>query len=703
MADSKSRKPYHVEFAEQLIEDLKHGAAPWQKPWGPGELHAPYNPVSGTVYHGINRVMLSRRGFDDPRWMTLKQANSADLRVRKGEKSQPIVYWQFSKEEPQLDDSGKPVVDNEGNQVMTKVELDRPIVRFSRVFHVSQLDGDVPPLDLSAVRPWDPNQKAETILENSGAVIKHNQRDRAFYSLRFDEICLPPKDRFPSADGYYSTALHELGHWTGHPSRLDREFGPFGSEVYAREELRAEIASWMLAQDMGIGHDPSQHRAYVASWVTVLEKDPYEIVRACRDAEKIMQHVLSMEKQQQQETAQEISAPQSREPAPEKTFLAVPYREKNRAREAGARWDHEAKLWYAPAGADMAQLKAWLPSHTPAPTPAVNPIDEFAQALREAGLVLKGSPVMDGQMHRVPVSGHPDARDGVYCAYLDGIPAGWFQNYRTGGVQKWIATGHSLTDEQKTTLRAEAEEQRQRREQNRLILQDKAAEICREAFENTRPAQPYDPYIRRKGIEPLGDVRRSSDGQLLLIPLQSIDGEIRNVQEIAPDGSKRFQKDAQKKGCFFLLDPDEQLSKNQTGEILLAEGYATGASLHMATGKPVAVAFDAGNLEPVAVALREKYPKAKIAICADNDHTKAVNVGLEKAKKAALAVGGAVIVPVFNSTEMSMGLKDFNDLHQSRGLEELGKLVSRRLAREATRTMGEEPQREIGKAVEMDR
>ena len=91
---------------------------------------------------------------------------------------------------------------------MEKVELSRPIVRFSSVFHVSQLEGNIPPLDPSTVSlAWDPNQKAETILENSGATIKHNQRNRAFYSLRSDEICLPPKDHFPSADGYYVTAL----------------------------------------------------------------------------------------------------------------------------------------------------------------------------------------------------------------------------------------------------------------------------------------------------------------------------------------------------------------------------------------------------------------------------------------------------------------------------------------------------------------
>ena len=209
MAEATPRKPVHQEFAEQIIEDLKLGVAPWQKPWLPGELHSPMNPVSGTVYSGINRVMLSRKGFQDPRWMTLKQANSLDCRVRKGEKSQTIVFWQFTKEEPALDDNGKPVLDGDGNQVMNKVELARPVARFSSVFHVSQLDGDVPPLDPSTlIRDWDPNEKAETILRNSGAVIKHNQRNRAFYSPIKDEISLPTLDRFHTPGDYYSTTLH---------------------------------------------------------------------------------------------------------------------------------------------------------------------------------------------------------------------------------------------------------------------------------------------------------------------------------------------------------------------------------------------------------------------------------------------------------------------------------------------------------------
>uniref|UniRef100_I2PX40 Antirestriction protein n=1 Tax=Desulfovibrio sp. U5L TaxID=596152 RepID=I2PX40_9BACT len=726
----KDRKPFHEQFAEQIIEDLKKGVAPWQKPWQPGERHAPFNPISGTVYSGINRVMLSRKGFDDPRWMTLKQANTIGCRVRKGEKSQPIVYWQFTKEEPARDDQGKPLLDGEGNQVMEQVHLTRPILRFSSVFHATQLDGEMPPLDPATLRPvWDPIEKAETILGNSGAVIRHNQRDRAFYSLRTDEINLPPKEHFPSGDGYYATALHELGHWTGHPSRLDREFGPFGSEPYAREELRAEIASWMLGEDLGIGHDPGQHVAYVDSWIKVLEKDPYEIVRACRDAEKIKQHVVAMEQkqdltqevtpareqnavlpgQEKSMTATEAMEPQERVPAqgvpeaPHRTYLAVPYREKNRAKAAGARWDGKAKLWYAPEGSDMAKLGAWLPQNEPTAAATMEPAEEFAQTLQAAGFYLKGLPVMDGKIHRVPVVGKPNGLDGAYQGFLDGHPAGWYQNHVTGEKATWKAHGHTLTDAQKAALKREAAERSRQREQERVALQDAVAHRCEQDFEALPPIRPIaainNPYLLSKGIPPLGGIKESPDGTILLIPLHNAQGTIRNVQEISWGGEKRFQTGGEKKGCFCLIDPEKKLEHGepgQEGEILLAEGYATSASLNLATGKPVAVAFDAGNLEPVAQALREKYPMATITICADNDHAREHgNIGVEKARQAAQAVSASVVVPIFNKEEKAAGLTDFNDLHQSQGLL----AVEEQVARGRTRARGQHQERELSREL----
>lgn len=694
MARSKvERPPFHEEFAAKIIEDLKRGTAPWQRPWRPGQLRSPRNPVSGTVYSGINRVMLSRQGFEDPRWMSLKQANSLECRVRKGEKSQTIVFWQFSKEEPLLDADGKPVLDAEGNALKHKVELERPIVRFSSVFHASQLEGGLPPLDLKQGVDWDPNEKAEVILRNSGAAIKHNQRDRAYYSLLRDEISLPPRESFAAADGYYATALHELGHWTGHGSRLNREFGPFGSEVYAREELRAEIASWMLGQDLGVGHDPGQHLAYVDSWITVLEKDPYEIVRACRDAEKIKNYVLDMERAQEREeqatmqatmqTTQEAAREPLRErvqqaevparQAAEKVYLAVPYRQRNQAKAAGAKWDREAKLWYAPKGADLAKLESWLPEKAPEPVKSMDVQAEFAQAIRASGLDLgEQPPIMDGKIHRVPLlDGKPGKLDGAYLGYADGVPAGFIQNHKTGEKITWKATGHVLTDEQKEVLRAEAAQRSAQRQLDLAREQEKASKRAFAKIINAKEATPGQAYLKAKGIAPCG-AREDENGNLLIAG-QDITGHIHTLQTITSEG-KRFEPGSRKTGCFYAIDPDNKLGQEP---ILITEGFATAASVHIATKLPVIAAFDAGNLEPVATALREKYPEAPMLILADDDHGLETNVGLEKAHQAAKAVGAKVLSPAFTAEDKAKGLTDFNDLHQARGDKGLAMIKER--------------------------
>jgi phage/plasmid primase-like uncharacterized protein len=560
-------------------------------------------------------------------------------------------------------------------------------VRFASVFHVSQLEGDIPPLGPPRAPDWSANDKAEAILANSGAAIKHNQRNRAFYSLRQDEICMPAKDHFPSAEDYYATALHELGHWTGHESRLNREFGPFGSEVYAREELRAEIGSWMLGMDLGTGHDPSQHLSYVDNWIEVLEKDPFEIVRACRDAERIKHYILGLEQKKEAEHVQTQEEPREREdhreaamgpppasnqasrPAAERTFLAVPYRQKNQAKAAGAKWDPKAKLWYAPEGADLDKLKTWLPDKAPEPAHTLSPQAEFAQALKDMGLDLGGElPVMDGKMRRVPLlDGAQGKPDGAYVGYMDGVPAGFIQNHKTGARTNWKATGHVLSDEQKAALRAEAEKRRAEKDLRLREQHEKASKRSFAKFINAREAGQEQPYLAAKGVPALG-ARVDKDGALL-VPGHDASNHIHTLQRITPEG-KQFEAGSRKNGCFFAVDPEQKLG--QDGEpILIAEGFATAASVHLATGKPVAAAFDAGNLKPVAESLRAKYPEAPIAILADNDHQLETNVGMNKAVLAAKAVQGSVVVPELSVHEKAKGLTDFNDVHQNRGLEGL--------------------------------
>jgi putative DNA primase/helicase len=285
------KKPFHEVVAEKLIEQLKAGTAPWQKPWEPGEPNAylPMNPTTGKRYKGINAIHLMAQGRSDARWMTYKQAAAVGAQVRKGEKGTPVQYWKFSEEQDKLDDSGRPVLDAKGQPVKETVMLERPRVFFATVFNGEQIDG-LPPLQPKKEQTWNAVERAEHILKASGATITHAAGDRAFYRPSTDSITLPERGQFPSSDRYYATALHELGHWTGHASRLDRDLAhPFGSEGYAKEELRAEIASMIVGDELGIGHDPGQHAAYVGSWIKALQDEPLEVFRGrrCREDSRL--------------------------------------------------------------------------------------------------------------------------------------------------------------------------------------------------------------------------------------------------------------------------------------------------------------------------------------------------------------------------------------------------------------------------------
>ena len=305
------KKPFHEVVAEKLIEQLKAGTAPWQRPWEPGEPNAylPMNPTTGKRYKGINAIHLMAQGRSDGRWMTYKQAAAVGAQVRKGEKGTPVQYWKFSEEQNKVDESGRPVLNAKGEPVKETVQLERPRVFFATVFNAEQIDG-LPPIQKKE-QTWSAVERAEHILKASGASITHAPGDRAFYRPATDSIHLPDRGQFPSADNYYATALHELGHWTGHASRLDRDLAhPFGSEGYAKEELRAEIASMILGDELGIGHDPGQHAAYVGSWIKALQDEPLEVFRAAADAEKIHDYVLAFEQKQVQEQDQQQSQAQ---------------------------------------------------------------------------------------------------------------------------------------------------------------------------------------------------------------------------------------------------------------------------------------------------------------------------------------------------------------------------------------------------------
>ena len=299
---SSKMRDYHERVANLIIEQIKKGVAPWQKPWKPGEKVLPENLSSGNRYNGGNSLHLAAvaqdRGYSDNRWGTLRQINRQGGRIRKGERGVSVLWVQHTQRVKTTDEKGKPVLDSEGKPAYREERLNPPRVKTYTVFNAEQADR-LPARPAPAAKPaWKAHQQAENVLKASGVRIRNRRGDEASYNLGKDEIVLPKKSQFPSRSQYYQTALHEVGHATGHPDRMNRESlqkgveAGFGSEAYAKEELRAEISAMMTGERIGVGHDPSRGAAYVENWVAVLKKDPLEIRHASGDAQKISDYVL---------------------------------------------------------------------------------------------------------------------------------------------------------------------------------------------------------------------------------------------------------------------------------------------------------------------------------------------------------------------------------------------------------------------------
>jgi antirestriction protein ArdC len=305
--DKPALRDFRQEVTDSIVRMLEQGVAPWQKPWetGVGSLELPFNPNSARVYRGGNAIHLMatglQRGYGDPRWMTYKQASENGWQVRRGEKGTQIEYWEV-KQTADKSEPSRPASDADGKAstgANSQPQKSQLVHRVYTVFNAQQIQR-IPPHTPKQPTTFEAVQAGEQILKNSVANIAHDQVDRAFYSRSEDSIHLPPKDSFKDAAGYYGTALHELAHWTGHPSRLDRptltESYRFGDVNYAKEELRAELASLFLAAQRGIPHDPEQHAAYVSSWIGALKRDKNEIFRAAHDASAAADFILALER-----------------------------------------------------------------------------------------------------------------------------------------------------------------------------------------------------------------------------------------------------------------------------------------------------------------------------------------------------------------------------------------------------------------------
>ncbi len=285
----------------------------------------------------------------------------------------------------------------------------------------------------------------------------------------------------------------------------------------------------------------------------------------------------------------------------------------------------------------------------------------FAEAMRAAGLEPPAEIIADGQLHRFATNGRSGDSAGWYVCHADGVPAGAFGDWRAGISGTWKAAGQqALSEEERREQAARIRAAKRKAADARRDQHAKAAAAARRIWEAAPEAPADHPYLVRKHIEP-HDARLAGDGRLI-VPA-GINGKLASLQFIAADGSKRFLPGGATGGAYANLgDP------NAAAELLIAEGFATAATLRELTGLPVLVAFSAGNLEAVATHARKRFTDHALTICADDDWRTETNPGLTKATQAAELVGARLAVPVFGE---GRGEKDtdFNDLAGQAGPE----------------------------------
>lgn len=272
----------------RIIEQLENNIVPWEKPWS-GTIDGAFNRVSKKPYSILNQMLLKH----DNEYASFKQWKDLGGHIRKGEKSEIVVFWKMYPIKEKQDD---------GTEIIKTI----PLLKYINVFHISQVDG-VEPLKQKVTHDIEPIDKAEKILNDywnrENITIEHVKGDKAFYSPMFDKIQLPLFEQFKQSEEYYSTAFHESVHSTMKTSRCNRQEDrkgkvvSFGSEEYSKEELVAEVGSAQLMNMVGIETTKSfrNSTAYIQSWLKVLRNDNKFIVSASSKAEKAVNYILGIQ------------------------------------------------------------------------------------------------------------------------------------------------------------------------------------------------------------------------------------------------------------------------------------------------------------------------------------------------------------------------------------------------------------------------
>jgi antirestriction protein ArdC len=282
----------YQQVTDKIIAELESGTIPsWVKNWS-GGAGADCNVISKKTYSGINTIILGMSGFKSPYWGTYKQWLSIGAKINKDQFSnyQSIVFYAPVKTAKKQD--------NEDTQQVYK------LMRYFRVYNAEQVRGfEAPALPVPKV--FNNIACIEALTVKSGAKLQFGG-DRAYYSPSQDYIAMPHKTQFNSEVSYYATLLHELSHWSGHKSRLDRDLsGRFGNEAYAAEELIAELSAAFLCARFSITGE-LRHSSYIASWLRVLKNDNKAIFKAAALAQKSADYLAGFAGEMVPEESEEL-------------------------------------------------------------------------------------------------------------------------------------------------------------------------------------------------------------------------------------------------------------------------------------------------------------------------------------------------------------------------------------------------------------
>jgi antirestriction protein ArdC len=275
----------YQKVTDRIVAALEAGTPPWIAPWRDG-MGIPGNLATAKPYRGINVLMLhleaQEHAYDDNRWLTLRQANELGARVRKGEQGTSIVFFRWK----EIEDAETQTSEDARKRVV-------PLLRSYTVFNASQVEFLPERYTLGSAPCWAPLAHADEVILEAGAIVRHGG-NRAFYVPTEDIIQMPPSAWFADADGYYATALHELTHWSGHPSRLNRPLGRrHGLDAYAYEELIAEMGAAFLCAHCGLP-GRLEHASYIDSWLAAFKHDKRLIFVAAGTAQKAVDFVLGV-------------------------------------------------------------------------------------------------------------------------------------------------------------------------------------------------------------------------------------------------------------------------------------------------------------------------------------------------------------------------------------------------------------------------